>query len=456
MNDNMKLMLNEKPLKMLFKLGVPAILIALFDEINGVIDTIFLGQHVASEAVSAMSVAIPFLLIISAISLLFTEGAGIAISRYLGGNNYEQANRVFNNTLFISVFLSVVIGLLSFMFMEDILKLFQLDPITYNYALQYLEVIALAMPFVVLAMVLSKMIYTEGYTIVLIKVTFIQIISNVMLNYIALAILKIGIRGAGLATMLSFIIQVGLMIRFIRTDKMLIKLNYKDFKLSINYFKEIVPLGMATFVTVLLLSFTFGLESKVMAVFGDKALAVQTITGNLFSVTSSITSGIMSSALILMSYSVGAKNYKRFTELIKISAILVFSISILVNLPVVIKPELIGKIFTDNAQLIEIFIVPAVLYALASPFIFTTNVVLYAMQPVGMANTSTTLFFLQQIVFFAPLLFLLRNFGFDYAILAQPIAEIVGGLITLILIPVFFRKIKKAFEISDDGMALSK
>ncbi len=138
MNDNMKLMLNEKPLKMLFKLGVPAILIALFDEINGVIDTIFLGQYVASEAVSAMSVAIPFLLIISAISLLFTEGAGIAISRYLGGNNYEQANRVFNNTLFISVFLSVVIGLLSFMFMEDILKLFQLDPITYNYALQYL------------------------------------------------------------------------------------------------------------------------------------------------------------------------------------------------------------------------------------------------------------------------------------------------------------------------------
>ena len=102
MNENMKLMLNEKPLKMLFRLGVPAILIALFDEINGVIDTIFLGQFVASEAVSAMSVTIPFLLIISAISLLFTEGAGIAISRYLGGENIKQANKVFNNTLFLS------------------------------------------------------------------------------------------------------------------------------------------------------------------------------------------------------------------------------------------------------------------------------------------------------------------------------------------------------------------
>ncbi|MDM8534114.1 MATE family efflux transporter [Clostridiaceae bacterium HSG29] len=449
MKENINQMLEEKPLKMLFKLGIPAILMALFNEINGAIDTMFMGQFVASEAVSAMSVAVPFLLIIAAISFLFTEGAGIAISRYLGAKNIDAASRIFNGTIVISISSSVVIGVISFLFMKNILYLFNLDIITYGYALQYLKVIAIAMPIIVLPMVLGKMIYTEGHTKFLIKVTVIQILSNIILNYFTLAILKMGVIGAGIATIISFIIQSILMIKFNLSNEMIVKINSKEFKLTKNYFKEVIPLGMATFVTMMLLALTFGLESRVIASFGDKALAVQTITGNIFSITSSITSGIMSSALVLMSYAVGAKNEKRFFNLVKISAAVVFILSLIVNIPVFLYPRSIAMIFTDNHELIQLFVYPATIYSLVSPFIFTTNIVLYAMQPVGLEKSATIIFALQQLIFFAPLLYILKPFGFNYAILAQPTAEVIGGIITLFIIPIFIKNVKKTFRDSE-------
>jgi len=446
MNKNINRMMSDRPFRMILFLGIPSVIIALLDEINSTIDTIFLGQFVAPEAVSAMSVALPFLILISAIAFLFADGAGVAIARYIGAEKIDNAKKIFNSTIFISVLSSIVIGLISFIFMPNILSVFNLTEKTLEYAGLYLKVIAICMPVVVLTMVLSKMIYTEGHTKLLIKATLIQITSNIAMNYIALGILKIGIMGAGIATVLSYALQSCIMIRFINSNKMIVKIDKKLYKVNKAYFKEIIPLGLATFITMLFLSFTLGLESRIIAGFGDNPLAVQTITGNVFSITSSVAAGIMSAVLVLMSYSVGAKNKKRFMEILKISGITVFAATIIINLPIIIFPTSIARIFTDSAELIALFVLPATIYAASSPIIFTTNTVLYAMQPIGMEKTSTVIFALQQILFFIPLLFILKPFGFNYAILAQPGAELIGAVLTLFIIPIFIRKVKYVFK----------
>ena len=107
---------------------------------------------------------------------------------------------------------------------------------------------------------------------------------------------------------------------------------------------------------------------------------------------------------------------------------------------------MVARAFTDSKNLLQLIKTPAFIYGVTAPFIFTTNVILYAMQPVGMENTATAIFSLQQIVLFIPLLFILRPFGFNYAIAAQPFAEVIGGTITLIIIPIFIKKVKRYFE----------
>lgn len=438
-------MLNQHPGKLLFKLGLPAVITALFNEVNGIIDAIFMGQFLGEEAVSSMAIIFPFLICVSAIAFLFSEGAGIAIGRYLGAKEIDQANKTFGNTISITVLSGVILGALSYFLFPMILDFFHLSEKAYYFADIYIKIFSLGLPIIMFSVVLSKAVYTEGYSGFILKVTGIQLIFNVVINYLFLGVFGFGIIGVAIATIISMIIQCAILIRFIQSDKMVLSVNKEAMKMKASYFKEVIPLGMPTFLTMLLLSLTLGIESKVISDFGGTALSVQTITGYLFSATSSVSSGIMGASLILMSYSVGAKDVRRFFQIFRLSLVVVFISTLIMNLPLITNSQLVARAFTDSQNLLKLIQTPAFIYGITAPFIFTTNVILYAMQPVGMENTATVIFSLQQIVLFIPLLFILRPFGFDYAIAAQPFSEVIGGVITLIIIPAFFAKVKKYF-----------
>lgn len=438
-------MLNYHPGKLLFKLGLPAVITALFNEVNGIIDAIFMGQFLGEEAVSAMAIIFPFLILVSAIAFLFSEGAGIALGRYLGAKELKRANKTFVNTLSITVLSGIIVGALSYLLVPLILNFFDLSPISYFFAANYIKVISFGLPIIMLNIVLAKVVYTEGYSGFILKVTGIQLIFNVMINYLFLRVFGFGIMGVASATILSMMIQCIILIRFIQSDRMVLSIKKEDLKMDVAYFKEVIPLGMPTFLTMLSLSLTLGIESKVIANFGSTALSVQTITGYLFSATSSVSSGIMGVSLVLMSYSVGAQDVKRFYQIFKLSLVVVFVSTLVMNLPLIIDSQLVARLFTDSKDLLKLIQTPAFIYGMIAPFVFTTNVVLYAMQPVGMENIATIIFGLQQVVIFIPLLFILKPFGFDYAILAQPFSEVIGGIITLIVLPAFLVRVKKYF-----------
>ncbi|MCT4584642.1 MAG: MATE family efflux transporter [Peptostreptococcaceae bacterium] len=444
--SNLDLMVEEKPIKLLLKLGIPSVVMALFNEINSMVDTIFAGNFIADEAVSSMAIVFPFFILVSALAFLFSEGASIAIGRYLGAKNIDKANEIFNSTMFISCIISVIIACIGYFLFPYIVEFSKADSITLFYAKTYLRYLSIGIPIITTSIIMGKIVYIEGNTKTLLKSTVIQILFNIILNYIALAILKIGIVGTVLATIISFFIQGIYLYRFMTSGKMVLKLDKSKFKVTKEYFKEVIPLGLATFITMSLLSFTFGLESKIISSFGSSALAVQTITANIFSATGSIASGLMSASLVLMSYSVGAKDKQRFIEVLKLSLIIIFSATLLLNLPLVMDYKSVVSIFTDSKDIINIAKIPAYVYGMSAPLIFTTNTILYAMQPINMEKTATTMFSLQQIILFIPLLFILKPHGFNYAISAQPMAETIGAIITIFLIPLFIKKLNLTFD----------
>jgi Na+-driven multidrug efflux pump len=211
----------------------------------------------------------------------------------------------------------------------------------------------------------------------------------------------------------------------------------------------VIPLGMPSFLIMAFLSVTLTLESHVIAQYGSSALSVQTITGYLFSITESVVSSIMSAGVVLMSYCVGAGNKARFIQLLKLCTGFVLLVSLAINLPLVINSEALTKIFTDSIDLIHKMKIPALVYGLSAPFIFGTNVLLYAMQPIGLEKTSAVVFVFQQVLIYIPMLFLVAKLGFCYAICVQPGVEIIGGILTLCLLPQFIKRLGYVFDMKE-------
>lgn len=439
-------LLSVTPIKALVLLGVPSVLMQLIDELNGIIDAIFMGQFFGSEAVASMSIIFPYMILIFALGVIFSSGAMIIIGKYLGAKNIESANKIFMNTVVVTFVLGILIGVIGYFITPKILSIYSITEGTREFALIYMQIISLGLPIMLLSTLLNEIIYTEGHSKISLYLAIFQLISNVIMNYILIKTLHLGVFSIAIATIISMCLEVIFMAKYIQSDKMSLKFKVKDIVINRNYFKEIIPVGIPAFVTMILLSITLGIESKVISNFGSDALSVQTITGYIFSATSSVATGILSAAIVLMSYSVGAKNINRFKKLLKISLISVFISTLLLNIPLVFKSEFVVRMFTESASVTKIIKIPALVYGLTAPFIFVTNVYLYAMQPIGMERVSTVIFTLQQLVLFLPLLFIMKNFGFYYAISAQPMAEILGGIITIILIPYFYKQLKLKFQ----------
>ncbi len=444
MTRNEKIM-NAPPLKALIIMGIPSILIQLLDELNGIIDAIFMGHFFGSEAVASMSVILPVMILLISLALLFSSGAKIAIGRYLGARETSKASWVAANTFAAIVITGFIMGVIGYFITPHFLSLYQLTEKTYNFANQYLRLVCLGLPIMMISMFLNELIYTQGHAKASFLSTLLQLVLNVLFNYIAVVIFKSGVSGIVIGTLLSIVVQIIAMFMVVNSEKMVLKIRPRDIKINLEYFKEILQLGLPAFFSSILMSVTLGLESNVIADFGPDALSVQTITGYIFSATSSVATGILAAALVLLSYSTGAKDIKRFKKTLNLTLVFVFTSCTLLNLPMILNSGMVSKIFTDSIDVINLMKIPALVYGITAPFIFVTNVYLYAMEPMGMAKTATWIFALQQCVFFIPLLFILKNYGFIYAISAQPVSEIIGAVITLFIIPTFYRKLRARF-----------
>ena len=448
--NNIDTMLNTRLLRLLVRLGLPAIALALIDELNSLIDAVFMGRYFGSEAVSSVSIILPVILLMVGASTLLSEGTATAASRYLGAKNITKASLYYANTLTLTIVSGAVLGIAFFFLVPGMLSLFDITAGVYYYANIYLRVLSLGLPIFLSVMVLARMVYIEGKNVFLLLTTLLQLALNAAINYLLMAVLRIGVTGAAIGTLLAQLVQIVLLIRYINSNKMEMKLHLRACRISKAYLSEILRLGLPSFVMMSLLALTFGIESRIIADFGSDPLSVQTITGFLFSISGSVASGLMNVSLVIMSYSVGAKNIGRFFSALKTTAAAVFILVMLTNLILIVNSRAAVRIFTDSEDVAALIRVPALIYGLSAPFIFTTNAILYAMQPTGMENASALLYALQQTVLFIPLLFLLRGFGFTFAISAQPTAAVIGGIINAALLPWFIKRVKAYFSQQQD------
>ena len=87
--------LGEEPInKLLWKFSLPGIVGMLVNSLYNIVDRIFIGNGVNSDAIGGLTVAFPLMIITMAISMLFGVGASTLMSIKLGEHNHEAAEKL--------------------------------------------------------------------------------------------------------------------------------------------------------------------------------------------------------------------------------------------------------------------------------------------------------------------------------------------------------------------------
>lgn len=100
----------ELPIKKLFfRCVAPAVVTAVFGALYSVVDGIFVGRFLGEDALAAVNLIMPIIMIVEAISNMIATGASVNISILLGKQKREEASRVFSFSVkFILLFSCII------------------------------------------------------------------------------------------------------------------------------------------------------------------------------------------------------------------------------------------------------------------------------------------------------------------------------------------------------------
>ena len=416
-----------------WKLAVPAMVGMLVMALYNVVDTIFVGRFVGTNAIAALTVAFPMQMIVMGFGIMNGIGSASLISISLGEQNQEKANRIFHNSLLMALFLGVFFTLTIQLFLDKVILLFGASPEVLPLSRQYLRIIMLGATFQIAAMTGNNIIRSEGQA----KIAMISMVSgavlNIFLDALFIIVFKMGVQGVAIGTVAAQIFQTVYQYIYFKSPKssMLYKFCFREFNLKI--VQGIVRIGVASFFRNIAGSLMMIIFNNVLRHYGGAlALAAAGVMFRFLHFTFMPVVGIAQGMQPIVGYNFGANRPKKVIIAWKLSSIRASVISVMAFIIVMLFPRLIISIFTTDIELIELA-AHGIRIMFAGTFVIGFQVVgATFFQAINRALPSFILSVSRQLLILIPLLLILPKFmGLNGAWLAHPISDYISVIITI-------------------------
>ena len=224
------IMLEEPVKKLILRLSFPSIISMLITSFYNIVDTYFIGK-ISTSASGAIGIAFSFTAIIQALAFFFGHGSGNFISRKLGENQKEEAEKMAFIGFYAAFFLGVIIMIFGLIFKNPLSLLLGSTKTILPYTIDYLKFILLGVPFSMASFVMNNQLRFQGKAFYGMIGIGTGAVLNITLDPVFIFILRLGIKGAALATMISQIISF-IMLLILYYYKSDIKLQLRNIKLN--------------------------------------------------------------------------------------------------------------------------------------------------------------------------------------------------------------------------------
>ena len=418
--------------KLLVKQGVPASIGILVMSLNILIDTVFVGQWIGTNAIAAINVVLPVSFFIAALGMAIGIGGGSIISRALGDKNMTKANKTFGNQITLTLIVTLSFSFFGLLFSEYLIPLFGGKGELYELAKIYYKIVLYGVPVLGLCMMGNNTMRAEGKPKYAMYAMMIPSITNLLLDYVLIFYYDYGMFGAAWATTASYGITAIYILYYFKSNKSAFKLKINDFHLSFNVTKEISSLGSVTLARQATVSIVVLLVNNILFNSGgETTVAVYAIISRMLMFALFPVIGITQGFIPIAAFNHGANNYKRVYEVVIKAMIFSTLLASLVFILIFIFSEEIVKLFTDDSDVLNQTPLALRWVFAATPIIGIQFIGSAYFQAIGKALPALLLTLTRQGFFFIPLLFILSNkIGVMGVWIAFPLGELISTIVT--------------------------
>ena len=414
------------------------------------VDQVFIGQRIGYLGNAATTVAYPLTFLCGALTLLFSNGAAVNFNISNGRGRREEAMTFAGNGLALIALEGLVLALAVGLFTPFFTNLFGATEKVFPYALTYIRIISVGLPFLAVTAGGTLLIRSDGSPRYALWCSMAGIALNFVLDYLFLFPLNMGMAGAALATVLGQILSacmvVGYLFRF-KTGRF----SARHFRVTGGNVRKIIAIGAApSFNQAAMMVMNLVLNSALrrygdLSVYGgSEALAAAGVVTKVNFLFYSTIIGCGIGAQPILSFNYGAKKYRRVTDTYFATLRYALIVGALETLCFWLFPRQILRVFGSGAGGYEGF---ALLYMHR----FMLLVILAGIPPISMHVSTSTgkgrrgimISLSKQLTLILLLLLLPLLLGIDGVLYAGPAADIIAAAVSFLVLRPDFRRMRQ-------------
>ncbi len=440
--------LGIKPIsKLLLKFSIPAVIAMIVNAIYNIVDRIFVGKYVGENALAGLTITFPVMMLIFAFAGLIGAGGAALMSIRFGEKDIRGVSHVLGNMISMGTIITGITLLTIFLNLTGILTFFGATPEILEPASAYMKIILAGFLFQMYAFSLNGAVRTEGRPVLSMSAMMVSALTNIVLDYLFIAIFKWGVEGAAFATIIGQFTGFLFLTSFYLRGKSSIKLKLKDLVPDGKVVLAILSIGFASFVTTLGTSISMIFVNKGLSMYGGvAAITSMGAINSLFTLFIMPIMGLQQGMQPIVGYNHGAKLHKRVYETLRTVLFVAIGFSTLVFLALEIFPAIFISLFLDpSSETINVAVKGLRIVILMLPLLSINLIGVAFFQSIAKGTLSIILGVLRQFIILLPAVLILPQFiGLDGVWAATPIADGSAILITAIVLVVNYKREMKS------------
>lgn len=431
---------------------IPSIISMMMVLLYNLADTFFIGQTRNPYMVAAVSVATPVFLIFMAVGMLFGIGGTSLISRMLGEGKGEKAKQISAFCFWTGLAIGICAGIFIWVCAEPVSRTVGASQDTVGYAMQYLKILAFAIPFLIISNIFSNIIRAEGHAKTAMTGMIIGNMMNMVLDPVLILGFHLNVAGAAWATVAGNVFSAVFYMIHLLSKRSILSVHPGNYRAANGIATGVMAIGVPASLNSILMSVSNIIINKVMTQYGDMAVAGLGVAMKVNMIVVMLLIGLGTGIQPLLGYCFGARNRKRYLAVLKFSLGLAFCLSMIMTVICYLGAGPLVTAFLDNKDAFQYGMSFSRTYILSGPIIGILFVLINAIQSTGAALPSLILSISRRGLLFLPILALFSQI-FDSANLiagAQPLTDYLAATLAFVLFMITYKRYFRDFPETEE------
>ena len=342
--------------KLVRKLAVPAMVGTLFQTLYNVVDTFFAGK-ISPEALSALSKSFPIYFIIIATSIGVTVAGTSLIGNSIGEKDNKKTLNYFSHIIYYGILISIFITSLGLYFSERVFFLMGSTEEVASLGLEYTNIIYSGSFLFILVVSLNSLLHAEGDTKTYRNVLVLSFLLNIILNPILifgfLFIPAFGVKGIGIATIISQLVSFLIILFKVLKNERVRNITNEYLLPKFLFFKNIFFQSMPISVSICGYALAAAIIFTYVGQSGEYAVAGYGVGTRIEQVVLLPILGINTAIISIIAQNYGANNLVRIKETYFTAIKYAFIIMITAGTLVFLSASVITSFFSSDPEVIE-------------------------------------------------------------------------------------------------------